>query len=156
MTHARTLIRRAVAKVLAPTENGTYAHVHPSRIDSPSKKNYLKIYCDVDSAESLGTSEPVVYDRVAKLVFVGHLSLPGTGDTVTIEDKMDALCEEVETKLTNASIRLEVPRIGWISLDTTNMDLIIGDPDLKPDHAEVTMGWDANYATEEGVPGAFV
>ena len=156
MAHARKQIRDAVAAALAPTPStGTWSHVHPSRIDLARQIDYLKVFADSDAADVQGIDEPILYDRTVSLVSVGMLRLPGTGDTVTIEDKMDALAEEVETKLTNAVIRALLPGIGWIALDTTRMDVVVTE-EIKPDHAEVTLAWNASYATEEGAPDVFV
>lgn len=157
MSHARQQIREAVAALLAPTPStGTYNQVIETRIASSRQIwNYLMVFADGDASERQTINVTAIYDRVLSLVVVGMLRMPGSGDTQTIEDKMDAMAEEIETKLTNADLRTALAKIGWITLASTDMQVIVTDDD-KVDHAELTQTWLVSYATLEGVPGTML
>jgi hypothetical protein len=157
MTHARQKIREAVASVLASTPT-TWSQVRESRVASLRQIwPYLMVFAEGE-ASSVGTTNlPCVYLRSLTLAVIGMLRLPGSGDTQTIEDKMDAMAEEVETKLTNASLRAVsgMLEIESISLSNTAMDVAI-DEEGAMDHAEVQMTFVVVYAVLEGVPATII
>jgi hypothetical protein len=155
MSHARQTIRQAIATLLAPT-GGTYGTVIQTRIASTRQQwPYVMVFADNDNSEPILISEPNTYDRILSISIVGMLRMPGNNDTETIEDRMDAMAEEIEGKLTNADLRATVPRIQFITLISTDMNVIIQDDD-KIDHAELLQSWQVGYATVEGVPGTLV
>jgi hypothetical protein len=153
MSHARKQIRNAVATLLAPTPGtGTYQLVTQTRIDSSRNIwDYIKVFADGDTSERLVISAPAPYDRVLSLAVVGMLRMPGNKDTQTIEDKMEAMAAEIENKITNLLLLAALPKVGWIALTDTKMDVLV-DVNDKIDHAELTMSWLVSYSTQEGLP----
>lgn len=152
MSHARQTLREAIASLLASSPS-TWSQVIESRI--PSSRTiwpYLMVYAAQESAEKISVESPCIYLRTVEILVVGMLRLPGSGDTQTIEDKMDAMAEEIETKLTNTTLRAVsgVLQIESLSLTTTTMDVVV-DEEQAPDHAEVQLSFDVAYVTTEGV-----
>lgn len=152
MSHARQTLREAIASLLASSPS-TWSQVIESRI--PSSRviwPYLMVYAAQESAEKISVESPCIYLRRVEILVVGMLRLPGSGDTQTIEDKMDAMAEEIETKLTNTTLRAVsgVLQIESLSLTTTTMDVVV-DEEQAPDHAEVQLSFDVAYVTTEGV-----
>jgi hypothetical protein len=88
------------------------------------------------------------------LSVAGMLRLPGTGDTYTIEDKMDEVAAEIETKLTQSALREEVMQVGSLALVSTSMEVIIEEDGV--DHAEVITSWRVGYSTLEGSPETLI
>lgn len=106
----------------------------------------------IDEQSSPSTvDDPARYGREMTLSIAGMLRLPGTGDTYTIEDKMDGVAAEIETKLTQSALRTEISQVQSISLANTSMEVVLEDDGI--DHAEVILSWRINYSTLEGFPG---
>ena len=154
---SRKQVRDAVVALLAPTPStGTWGYVHPSRVASNQVKwPYLMVFSDGEAAERTTMGEPCMYDRVCTINVIGMLKMPGNQDFITIEDQMDAMADEIESKLTNALIRSSLVHIGWLVLKETQMQVIVKDDDTIS-HAEVTQTWMASYATTEGVPDTMI
>jgi hypothetical protein len=154
MSHARNTIRSAIAAILsaAPT---AWSSVSESRIQSSRQIwPYVMVFTDDDSSDALLIHPTNIYERNLSVSVVGLLRLPGTGDTYTIEDKMDDLAAEVETTLTRASLKVVVPKIQSLVLKSTSMNVVI-EPD-GVDHGEVHMNWEVSYATAEGAPSVLI
>jgi len=153
MTHARQQIREAVAKLLAASPVA-WSSVTKSRIASTQQKwPYLMVFAESEQSDQSTVNDPCVYSREVTITVAGMLRLPGTGDTQTIEDKMDAVAAEIESKLTQSALRGIVPMIETLTLAGTGMEVIPEDDGI--DHAEVILSWRISYATEEGLPEAF-
>lgn len=147
MSHGRKLIRSAIATLLN-TSPVAWTSVQETRIESPRQIwPYLMVFAESESSEleTIGTAG--IYERAAIISVVGLLRLPGTGDTVSIEDKMDTMAVEIETKLTRSTLGATV-RVGTLSLIATKMDVIIEEDGV--DHAELNMTWAVSYSTAEG------
>jgi hypothetical protein len=157
MSHARQQLRAAIATLLAPTAGGTYIIVRQTRIDStrPADWDYLKVFADGDASERMTIGETSPYDRVLSLAVIGMLKMPGNRDTFTIEDKMEAMAAEIEGKMTNALLRAQVPRLQYLSLVSTSMDVLVDAAD-KIDHAELTQSWLVGYSVMEGAPETLI
>lgn len=152
MKHARQRIREAVAKILS-RNSVTWKSVTESRIASTRQIwPYLMVFVTDEQSSPSTVDEPTRYGREMTLSVAGMLRLPGTGDTYTIEDKMDEVAAEIETKLTQAALRAEVSQVQTLSLANTSMEVILEDDGI--DHAEVILSWRINYSTLEGFPGS--
>jgi len=153
MTHARQKIREAIARLLAANPVA-WKSVTESRIASTRQIwPYLMVFADGELSEQIDATDPGVYDRTVTINVAGMLKLPGTGDTYTIEDRMDECAAEIETRLTQSALRAEV-QIGTMALTSTGMEVILEDDGI--DHAEVILSYQISYTTQEGLPGSFI
>ncbi len=112
------------------------------------------VFAESEQSEQTTVNNPTVYGREMSLNVAGMLRLPGTGDTYTVEDKMDGLAAEIETKLTQTTLRALVPSVLSISLVNTSMEVILEDDGI--DHAEIILSWRIKYSTLEGIPGTLL
>ena len=112
------------------------------------------VFSESEQSDPSVVNNPCIYDRRMTLTVAGMLRLPGSGDTYTIEDEMDAVALEIETKLTQTALRATVPQIHSMFLKNTSMDVVIEESSI--DHAEIIMSYEINYATLEGSPGTLI
>ncbi len=157
MTHARKQIRDAVRKVLKT--NNKWKLVTGTRL--PSSRNvwpYLMVFAINEDAEADTVNNPVVYQRDVNISVAGMLRLPGTGDTIDIEDQMDEIADEIEKTLTQSALRTQLTTsvpIQYITLINTNLE-VVTEEEVSPDHAEVILTWQIGYSTAEGAPGILI
>lgn len=152
--HSRTQIREAVAGILKQ-ETGLWAHVYESRIDYPRAIwPYLKIYADRDDNTRISVHSPHTQEHALSLNIVGLLKIP-TGETETVEDQMDAIAALIEQTLTEKQLFGTLPLIKQLTLQSTQMDVILSTDDTIS-HAEVTTNWMIKYMTLEGVPETLI
>lgn len=155
MTHARQQIREAAATVLKASPS-TWGSVFETRIPSSrAVLPYLMIFSDGEAENQESDNLPGVYLRDLNLVVAGRLRLPGNSDTETVEDRMDALAAEVETKLTFAALLAALPQLKRLRLTNTEQVVVIDEQD-SPQYAEVTLSFVAQYATAEGLPETLI
>ena len=153
--HARQQIREAVATLLKVSP-ATWGPVFETRIPSSrAVLPYLMVFSDGESADQISVNSPCVYLRDLNLVVAGRLRLPGNNDTETIEDRMDALAAEVETKLGFSSLLTTLSQLKSIRLTSTEMNVIVNEDDA-PQYAEVTLAFVAQYATTEAAPTVLI
>ena len=153
MTHARKQIRDAVQKVLKVSKK--WKLVTGTRL--PSDRNlwpYLMVFAISEESEADSVSDPSTYLRDVSISVAAILRLPGTGDTIAIEDKMDETAEEIESKLTQSALRTELQAIQTISLTGTSLEVVIEEDGV--DHAEVILTWQIGYSTLEGAPSTLI
>ncbi|MCL6557198.1 MAG: hypothetical protein K6U74_00065 [Firmicutes bacterium] len=151
--HARKQIRDAVVSLLnvAPVN---WQLVTPSRIASTRQIwPYLMVFCDGETSSPITVNEPFVSQRSLSVSIVGLLRLPGTGDTQSVEDRMDDLALEVEEKITSAAMRGLV-QINNVSLISTVMDVFIEEENI--DRAEIKMVYNIVYTTLDGSPSTLI
>ena len=155
MSHARQVIREAIATILN-TMPTLWTRAHETRVPSPRQVwPYLMVFA-VNDASLKQTIHPTsIYDREVTINVIGMLRLPGSGDTQTIEDKMDAVASGVETKLTHAAMQAIVPNVLTFYLESTALDVVVTEEDAV-DHAEITMVYRASYAINEGAPDTLI
>lgn len=154
MSHARKTIRSAVATILKTTPT-SWASVTESRIQSPRQIwPYLMVFAESEASGKATMNAAAIYDKTVTLSVVGLLRLPGSGDTETIEDKMDTVAAEIETKLTMATLRAAVSKVQTIELVASKMDVIMEVDGI--DHAELHQTWQVSYSSVEGLPEALV
>ena len=154
MTHARQQIREAVATILSRSPVA-WKTVSKSRIQSTQQIwPYLMVFAESETSEPSTVDEPSRYGRELTVSVVGLLKLPGTGDTYTVEDRMDECAAEIETKLTQSALRTEVAQVQTLALTGTSMEVILEDDGI--DHAEVILSWKIGYSTLEGSPDSLI
>lgn len=154
MSHGRKTIRSAIAAILATTPTA-WSQIVQTRIQSQRQIwPYLMVFAESESSDDSVVDLGGIYDRSLLVSVVGLLKLPGTGDTQTIEDKMDTMAAEIETKLTHTSLMASVSAVHGISLIATSMDVIIEEDGI--DHAELNLTWRVNYYTAEGSPETLI
>lgn len=158
--HARQTIREAIAAILATTPTN-WGSVLQTRIATQRQIwPFLMVYVVDESAEQMMIHPAGIYDRTATIHIVGMLKMPGTGDgsgnMETVEDRMDAMSAEIETKLTNATLTAITPKAKTLSLQSTSMEVVINDEDGSISHAAVTQVWGVTYDTVEGLPETLI
>lgn len=154
MSHARKTIRSAVATILKTTPT-SWASVTESRIQSPRQIwPYLMVFAESESSDKATMNAAAIYDKTVTLSVVGLLRLPGSGDTETIEDKMDTVAAEIETKLTMTTLRAAVSKVQTIQLVASKMDVIMEVDGI--DHAELHQTWQVSYSSVEGLPETLI
>lgn len=150
--HARQKIREAVATILSRNPvawvSVTESRIPPTRQLWP----YLMVFAESETSDQSTVNNPCIYSREVTLTVSGMLRLPGTGDTYTIEDRMDECAAEIETKLNQSTLRAEVPQVQSLSLVSTNMEVVIEDFEGGINHGEVITSWRIGYSTLEGFP----
>lgn len=161
--HARQTIREAIATILATTPTN-WQKVLQTRISTTLQVwPYLKVYA-VDEQSSRDLIHQVGnYDRAATIHVVGMLKIPGTGDgsgnMETVEDRMDDLSAEAETKLTFTALKAVVAKVETLALQSTSMEIVTieyDDGSNSISHAEVTQVWSVTYSTKEGLPETLI
>jgi hypothetical protein len=154
MSHIRQQVREAIAAVLAAS-SVSWRSVIESRVASTRQIwPYVMVFSTGDSLEVISVNDPTIYSRTINIAIVGMLRIANT-DTITIEDKMDVMALEVETKLTNAAIRAVLPGIESLAITSTSLDLIVTDDDAI-DHAEVTITCEVICANAENAPSTIL
>jgi len=158
--HARQTIRDAIATILATTPTN-WASVLQTRIVTQRQVwPFLMVYVVDEQAEQMLIHPAGIYDRTATFHVVGMLKMPGTGDgsgnMETVEDRIDSLCAEVETKLTNATLTAAVAKAKTLSLQSTSMEIVLNDEENSVSHAAVTQVWSVSYDTVEGLPETLI
>lgn len=155
--HARQAIREAAATLLRTTPTA-WTTVFETRIPKTRpNKNFLMVFSDGDVSEKTNADTPGLYQRRCALHVVGHLRLPGNTDTETVEDQMDAMAAEIETKLTFATLQAAsgMTLLHGLVLGATDMAVVVDEED-KPMHAELTLSFVADYFTTEGSPATLI
>lgn len=153
MSHAREQIIDAVV-VLLRQSPVNWQLVTPSRIASVRQIwPYLMVFSDGETSAPITVTQPMVSQRSLSVTVAGQLRLPGTGDTQTVEERMDILAEEVEIKLTAAAVRGLVA-INSCSLASTVMDVFIEEESV--DRAEIKMVYNIVYTTLDGQPSTLI
>lgn len=112
------------------------------------------VFAESDFADPATVNDPCVYSRDVTISVNGMLKLPGTGDTYTIEDRMDECAAEIESKLTQSALRTELSQVHTLALTSTSMEVILEDDGI--DHAEVILQWRIGYSTLEGFPATLL
>lgn len=158
MSHSRQRIREAIAGLLDAGAPVTWTCVEESRV--PSRRQiwpYLMLYSDGEASGPVSDVDASVIERDVSIIIVGMLRLPGTGDTQTIEDKMDTMAAEIETRLAFATLQAVsgMTELKSIFLNSTEITLIATDDDTI-DHAELTMSWTARYYTFDALPEVLI
>jgi len=154
MSHGRKTIRSAIATLLATTPSA-WSQVVETRIQSSRQIwPYLMVFAESEDSDDTVVNMGGIYSRNLVVSVVGLLRLPGTGDTQTIEDKMDTMAAEIETKLTHTTLSATVSAVKSVSLIASRMDVIIEDDGI--DHAELNLSWRVNYYTAEGSPETLI
>jgi hypothetical protein len=70
-------------------------------------------------------------------------------DLIDVENRMDEMAAQIETKLTSTRLRSAMAKFQTLTLVHTALDVL-------EDHAEVSMSWDVAYANVEGIPSIAV
>lgn len=153
--HARQQIRSALATLLKATPT-TWGQVFETRIPtSRAVLPYLLIFSDGESIDENVTDRIGFYQRDANIIISGRLRLTGNNDTELIEDRIDAMAAEIESKITFSSILTTLPAIKGLHLNSTDIAVVVDDQDA-PQYAELTLNYLVRYYTAEGAPTSFI
>jgi len=156
MSHSRKQIRSAIATILRTTPTAWLTSaVWETRIQSSRQTwPYLLVFAESEDSTNSNVNLAGIYDRIVNVSVVALLRLPGSGDTITIEDKMDTVAAEIETKLSKTTLTAALNKVKNLTLLSTAMDVIIEEDGI--DHAELNMTWQVRYFTAEGLPEALI
>jgi hypothetical protein len=157
MSHTRQQVREAFVSLLNSGTHAKWTRAYESRIPTARQPawNYLMVFCPSDISVKETIHPTSIYSRDTTVNVIGMLRLPGNGDTQTIEDKMDAMAVDIETRLTYAALNAILPKVQNLSLDSSSFDVIV-DEEGSPQHAELTMVWRVGYSHDEGAPETFI
>ena len=161
MAHARQTIREAIGTILAVATPTNWAKVYETRVTT-SRQIWplLMVFATDETAERMGIGSTGIYDKSVNISIVGMLKMPGTGDGTsmaeTVEDRMDAMAAEIETKLTITTLTAIVAKAKTLALQSTGMDVVTNEADGSISHAELTQVWQVTYDTAEGAPETLI
>jgi hypothetical protein len=157
MSHVRQTVREGAATLLNNGTHNKWTRAYETRIPTQRQQqwDFLMVYTSAEVSTAQLVHAANIYSRDLTLNVIGMLRLPGSGDTQTIEDKMDAMAVDIETRLTFSALKAIVPKLETLYLESTNMDVIVTEEGAV-DHAELTMSWRATYANAEGAPETFI
>ncbi len=155
--HIRKQVRDAVATILdTGTPTNWVKPVEKTRIPSPRQKwPFLMVYSTGEGDEAISPLNPAIYLRTIGISVVGMLRLPGSGDTISIEDKMDALALEVESKLTFNALESTLSGVQTLLMQGTELDVVVSE-DGAIDHAEVIINFEITCASAEDAPATIL
>ncbi len=160
MAHARQTLREAVATLLRATPVA-WGSVLETRVATTRQLwPFLMVFASEETAVRELIHLTGIYDRSVTLNVVGMLKMPGTGDGIanveTVEDRMDAMAAEIETKLTLSALQAVVPKAQTIALQSTSMEVVTDEASGSISHAELTQTWVVTYETAEGAPSTLI
>jgi hypothetical protein len=157
MSHVRKTIRNGVVTLLNNSTHALWTLAYPTRIPPTRQQawDFIMVYPSEEPVQAELIHSPNVYTREMTLNVIGMLRMPGNTDTQSIEDKMDAMAVDIETRLTYAALSAVVSGVESFYLVSTAMDVIVTEDD-KVDHAELSTVWRVGYSTTEGAPETFI
>lgn len=152
MAHVRQQIREAAETILNATPTN-WSRVFLSRI-SPQRDlpPHLLVYVSAESSEADDIHVNHLQMREVTLTVRGRHRIV---DGELIEEKLDAIASEVETKLKTTAVRALIPGVQSFVLTSTSFDELVDD-EYERSYAEVTMTFRVRIFTTEGVPATFV
>lgn len=160
MAHARQTIREAVATVLAATPTNWGKVFETRLVPNRQVMPFLIVYASDETSAAMMIHPSNIYDRVLTVNVVAMLKMPGTGDgssmTETVEDRMDVVAAEIETKLTTTALGAIVSKAKTLELKSTAMEVVVNETDGSISHAELTQTWAITYNTVEGAPETLI
>lgn len=150
MAHARQTLREAIATVL-DAGKVSYSRVYQSRLPPLQQVwPHVAVY-DENEADALLTIHPSQpLERDLRIITEGRLQVVGNPEDM--EDRMDTLAAEVETKLTYAALGAVFPKLVTLQLLDTEKRIIFDERTDQISHATVVLGWRVVYMTNEGAP----
>lgn len=155
MSHVNQQLIDAVAVVLDAAAT-SWKFVFKTRLPtSRAVMPYLMLFVADESVAAIETMGPGIYLRDVGLVVAGRLRLPGNNDTETVEERMNTLAADVETRLTFAALQAELPQLQSLRLTGSERTVVINEDDA-PQYAEITLSLVARFATQEGAPSVFL
>ena len=149
MSHGRKQVRDAIKDILS-AGTGWKAVLATRVVPNRQIWDYLLVYCDGEPQTVATVHNPTVYDRNLSVIIAAMIKIDVNKEE--FEDRIDSVSAEIETLLTNTSLRAELPGKNLIiSLTGSSFTVVVDDED-NIDHAEVVMTWNVNYMTSEGAP----
>jgi hypothetical protein len=152
MSHVRQQVREAAHTLLntSPTnwQRVFKTSIPPARDVAP----YLLVYTDIETSSALD-------------IHIGHLQLRDITlsvrarlrvvDGETLENTMDTVAAEIETKLNQAALKAALSnKLKAFELLSTSNDIIFDENERT--YAEVALDWRVQVMTTEGVPETLI
>lgn len=156
MSHIRTQIKDAIATILDAGTHASWYITNKTRI-TPKRQNwpFLMVYSTGDNCEVLSVLNPTIYRRTVNITIVGMIRLSGNGDTETVENTIDTMALDIETRMTNTALRAVIPAYESMALISTSSEVVVTEDDVI-DHAELTMVYEVVCATDESSPAVLI
>ena len=149
MAHARKQVRDAVGTLLSAGTPTNWKRVFKTRI-TPSRDvmPYLMVFIGPEVNAPLEVHQGPDIQREMQLSVRGRVRISGDGEPV--EDDMDALAAEVESKLTFAALNTALGgKLQDLYLQASDQN-IVEDDDNDRTYAEVALDWLVQVNTAEG------
>lgn len=150
MAHARQTLREAVANVL-DNSMVNYARVYESRLPPLQQVwPHVAVFDETEGDAALTIHAGHIQERDLRLVTEGRLQVVGNPEDM--EDRMDTVAAEIETKLTETALRAVFAKLKLLQLTDTDKRIVFNETSGEIAYAAVTLGWRVVYMTVEGAP----
>jgi len=154
MSHAREQVRSAVVTLLN-TSPTAYRRAYNTRIPPQQQVwPYLMVWAESESIPDRTIHPSSMQMREMVLVVEARVQLPQR-ETEEMENQMDDVSAEIETKLTLTALQTALPKVESFILTDTRLELAV-DQDDVPSYGAVVMNYQISYATVEGTPGTLI
>ena len=154
MAHVRETVRSAVVTLLN-TSPTAYRRAYNTRIPPQQQvRPYLMVWAESEAIPDRTIHPSSMQLRDMSLVVEARVQLPQR-ETEELENQMDDVAAEIETKLTLAAIQTALPKVESFILTDTRLELAV-DMDDVPSYGSVVMNYLISYATTEGTPGTLI
>jgi hypothetical protein len=154
MAHAREQVRSAIVTLLN-TSPTAYRRAYNTRIPPMQQVwPYLMVWAESETITDRTIHPSCMQLRDMTLVVEARVQLPQR-ETEELENQMDDVAAEIETKLTLTTVQTALPKIESFILTDTRLELVV-DQDDVPSYGAVVMNFQISYATIEGTPGTLI
>lgn len=147
-THARKQLRDSVKEIL-DNGNHSWTSVLGTRITTKRMNYpYLMVYADSEPSIETNIHSPTIYERELSINVVAMMKV---NDPEKVEDQIDDICYEIESKLTTTNLRAKHSAKD-LRMTLTGSSFVVAVDELDViDHAEVIMEFEIKYFTTEGI-----
>ena len=152
MSHARRQVREAVGTILSDAPSN-WRRVFETRM-APMRDvlPYLLVYIESELTDPITVHPTALIHRDMNLIVRGHVRIP---DDETVEDEMDAVAAEIETKLTQAALNTQLSsKLKSIYLVSSDTEIVTDENDRT--YAAIALTWRVRVTTSEGAPETLI
>lgn len=138
---------------MATLGSGTsYARIYNSRVPPKAMTwPHVAVYIDSEASDAITFNPAYMLERTARLITEGRLQI-SIQNSETMEDRMDTLAAEIETKLTTALLTAQFANLKSLVLTDTEFSLVQNEETGELAYAAITLAWRVTFNTVEGVP----
>jgi len=154
MSHVREQVRGAVVTLLN-TSPTAYRRAYNARIPPMQQVwPYLMVWVESEAIPDRTIHPSSMQMRDMVLTIEARVQLPQR-ETEELENQMDDVAAEIETKLTLTAVQTALPKVESFILTDTRLELAV-DQEENPSYGAVVMNYLISYATIEGTPGTLI